>query len=250
MSIEEQLQPAVVIHGEAVAGRAAVVRRELLKLNSSLSEMTFDCAELLAEVRGAALYGAWGFATFEDYVTDELDMKLRRAQYLTRIVQVCKEVGIERLEYEPVGLARLREITRLDPTGAFFNPETKESEPLKDHIRRLIKEGTKMKLPEVVAEVKRLLGLTGDDELGCHTYSWKKSVYDNVIVPAQELARQRMGSAGRDEEGNAIEYSPSATQEIINQEYLNDSSNYAEESDESRAQVEEQENPAESDIKI
>lgn len=238
MPIEEQLNPPVAVHGEAVAGRAAAVRRELLKLDSSLEDMSFDLAELLAEVRGAALYGAWGFSTFEDYVSAELNTKLRRAQYLTRIVQVCTACGIERLDYQPAGITKLREITRLNPEGSFWNTETKESEPLKGHIQRLVKAAPQMKQAEVVEEVKRLMGLVGDDAMENRTFSWKRAVIENVIEPAQELARRKMGSAGRDEEGNAIDYSASAAEEVIHQEFLNDPSNYDEEPDESQAQVE------------
>jgi hypothetical protein len=238
MSIEELLQPYAVVRGEAVAGKASEIRRELLKLNSSLNEMVFDLAELLAQAKAGALYQAWGFKTFEDYVTDELDLKVRRAHYLTRIVQVCSQVGIERLVYEPVGVAKLREITRLDPAGSFFNTETKDSEPLAQHIRRLI-ESPEMKLPEVIQEVKRLLGLTGDDELVWVNWSVKRAVRDNVIIPAQELARQKMGSAGRDSEGNAVEFSDSSTEEVIHQAYLLDPDSYAEEPDESQEQIEE-----------
>ena len=249
MSIDQQLNPPAIV-GEVTAGKAAEIRRELLKLNSSLQEMTFDLAELLTQAKQGALYQAWGFPTFEDYVTDELDLKVRRAHYLTRIVQVCAQVGIERLVYEPVGVAKLREITRLDPEGFYFNQDTKESEPLSGHIRRLIG-SPEMKLPEVIQEVKRLMGLVGDDELVFVTYSVKRAVRENVIIPAQELARQKMGSAGRDEEGNAIEYSDSATEEVIHQEFLNDADNYADEPDESNEQVEEAESePTATDIRI
>jgi hypothetical protein len=238
MSLEEQLKPPVEIHGEAVAGRAAAVRRDLLRLNSSLKEMSFDLAELLAEVKAGSLFGTWGFPTFEDYVEEELDMKVRKAQYLVKIVQVCRQVGIERLDYEPRGLSALREITRLDPEKSYYNPETKQGEPLRDHIKRLVLDRT-MKLSEVIAEVKRLLGEVGDDEETWVNWKVKRSVKENVILPAQELARRVLGSAGRDEQGNAKEYSDAVVEEKIHQEFLNDPANYAEEPDESKAQVEE-----------
>jgi hypothetical protein len=251
MSIENELNPPAAVRGEAVAGKSAEIRRELLKINSAMAEMTFDLAELLTAAKQGALYQAWGFPTFEDYVTDELGLKVRRGHYLTRIVQVCAKVGIERLEYEPVGISKLREITTLDPEGSYFNQETKESEPLSGHIHRLIEDSPKLTAEQITAEVKRLKGLVGDDELVWVNWSVKRAVRDNVIIPAQELARQKMGSAGRDEEGNAVEYSDSATEEIIHQAYLLDPDSYAEEPDESQVQVEETESePTPTDIRI
>lgn len=244
------IMPNIAIIGEAVAGRAGVVRRELLKLNATISEQVFDQAELLAEVKGAALYSAWGFQTFEDYVTDELDMKLRKAQYLTRIVQVCKACGVERLTYQPVGLSKLREITRLDPEGSYFNQDTKESEPLRGHIVRLIAAAKDMTREQIVEEVKRLMGLVGDDETVWVNYPVTRACKENVIIPAQELARRKMGSAGRDNEGVAIEYSDAAVEEVIHQEFLNDESNYIEDPDESAAQVEESNEPPATDVRI
>lgn len=250
MSIENQINPPAAQHGEAVAGRAAAVRRELLKLNSSIEDMSFDLAELLHETKQGALYSAWGFKTFEDYVTDELDMKLSRAYYLKRIVQVCTACGVERLTYQPVGLSKLREITRLDPEGSYFNQDTKESEPLRGHIQRLIGIAKDMTREQIVEEVKRLLGLVGDEELVFDTCSYKRVVKDNVIIPARELAKQKMGSAGRDEKGDAIEYSDSAAEEVIHQDYLNSPDSYAEEPDESQEQVEENSEPPATDIRI
>jgi hypothetical protein len=198
------------------------------------------------------MYQAWGFKTFEDYVADELDLKVSRAYYLIRIVQVCALVGIERAVYEIAGVAKLRVITRLDPNGSYFNQETQVSEPLSGHIKRLVGIAKGMTLLEVVDEVKRLMGMVGENDTECHTYSWSKSTYENVIIPAQELARRNMGTAGRDEQGNAIEFSDSSTEEVIHQEFLNDAANYTEEPDESQAQTDGEAEPAyaETDIKI
>lgn len=250
MSIEEQLNPPVAIHGEAVAGRAAAVRRELLQINSSMEEMAFDCMELLAEARHGAMYNAWGFPTFEDWVEGELGMKKRTAQYFVRIVDVCGVCGIERLNYQPAGRSKLREITRLDPEGSYFNQDTKESEPLRGHIVRLIAAAKDMTREQIVEEVKRLMGLVGDDETVWVNYPVTRACKENVIIPAQELARRKMGSAGRDNEGVAIEYSDAAVEEVIHQEFLNDESNYIEDPDESAAQVEESNEPPATDVRI
>jgi hypothetical protein len=237
MEIPNLSEPAAII-GETVAGRAAVVKKELAGLVSEIRESTFDMAELLSEVKGAAYYSAWGFESFADYVTAELDMKVRKAQYLVRIVQVCAQVGVMRKTYEPIGVSKLREITSLEPTESFWNAETSVNEPLVGHIIRLITKADEMTLQEVIDEVKRLKGLTGDDELVWMNFSVKRAVREGVVLPAIELAKQKLGSAGRDNEGQAIEYSDGAAIEVICADFSADPNNYTEESDDSQAQTE------------
>ena len=58
--------------------------------------------------------------------------------------------------------------------------------------------------------------------------SWTEDTYNNVILPAQELARRRLGSAKRDENGNAVEYTDSVVEEMIHAEFLADPNNQPE----------------------
>lgn len=219
--------PAIV--GECEAGRAATVRKRLMMLAGGIEENTFDMAELLAEAVAGSLPQHWGYDDIYDYGAQELGLKERKIQYLVRIVQVCRVVGISRKDYAPAGVSKLREITRLDPKGAFFNPETKESEPLNEHIITLITDAEKHTGKELLEEVRRLRGEIGENRPVTKMMQWTESTYLNVILPAQELARRRLGSAGRDKDtGNAVEYSDSVVEEVIHADFLSDSNNYPE----------------------
>ena len=205
----------VVIVGEQVAGRAAEVRLELKRASSDANRSEFDLADLLFEAQEHGYPQRWGYASVLDYAYKELGMKKRRAQYLTRITKVCRAVGLTRRQYEPAGRSKLREIVRLDPEGTFFNRETRANEPLEDHIVRLVLDSDTLTYDKVKAEVARLLGQTGKDARVVRSYSTDLSSWDNVISLAIEKARRYLGSQGRDDEGNAKEYSEGVCYEMI-----------------------------------
>ena len=205
----------VVIVGEQVAGRAAEVRDELKRASRDANRSEFDLADLLFEAQEHGYPQRWGYASVLDYAYKELGMKKRRAQYLTRITKVCRAVGLTRRQYEPAGRSKLREIVRLDPEGTFFNRETRANEPLEDHIVRLVLDSDTLTYDAVKAEVARLLGQTGKDARVVRSYSTDLSSWDNVISLAIEKARRYLGSQGRDDEGNAKDYSEGVCYEMI-----------------------------------
>ena len=125
-----------------------------------------------------------------------------------------------RIQYEPAGISKLREITTLNPEGTFWNKETRVSEPLDEHIVRLILDADTMTVPVVKEEVARLKGQVGPDRPVTHSYTAPQSAYENVIKAAIELARRMLGSAGRDDEGNAVEYKDGACLECICASFL------------------------------
>lgn len=221
------LNPPAII-GEREAGRSAQVRKRLLLLVGDIAENTFDLADLLAEAIDENLIQKWGYDNVADYGETELGLKERKIQYLVRIVKVCKAVGLVRKNYEAAGVSKLREITRLDPLGSFFNPDTKTPEPLSEHIIDLISKAEEMTGTQILEEVRRLMGQTGGNRPVTKMMSWTEDTYNNVIVPAQELARRRLGSASRDAQGNAIEYTDSVVEEMIHAEFLADPNNQPE----------------------
>jgi hypothetical protein len=222
--MNEQLN-SPAIHGEAVAGRSAQVRKQLLRMVSNMAISTFDMIELLAEAQEQQYPLQWGFSSLPDYGAKELGLKPRKTQYLTRIGKVTKQVGLKREQYEPAGTTKLREITTLDPEGSFFNIAEHKNEDLAEHIVRLILDHDSMTVDQVKEEVLRLKGRTGPDRPVLRTTSYTKSVWENVVKPARELARQILGSAGRDDEGNAKEYSDGACDEVIYAAFLADPNN-------------------------
>lgn len=224
----EDLNPPAII-GESIAGRAAQVRKQLMVLTMDLNQHTFDLADLLTEAADNNMYRIWRYDSIGEYANKELGIKERKAQYLIRITQVCRAVGAKRSEYETVGVSRLREITRLDPDGSFFNPETKTPEALSEHVIRLITNAEQMTGTQITEEIRRLMGQTGGNRPVTKMMSWTEDTYNRVILPAQELARKRLGSAKRDEQGNAVEYTDSVVEEVIHADFLADPNNQPEE---------------------
>lgn len=220
----ENLAPTV-IQGEAVAGRAASVRRNLMSMVANLSTNTFDLAALLQESKERSYYVAWGFSSLAEYAEQELGLKKRKSEYLTRIMKVCKVVGLKREQFEPAGTSKLREITRLDPEGTFWNKDEHVSEPLDEHIVRLILDHDKLNVQQTKDEVARLMGMTGPNRMVVRSCSVTQSAWENVIQPAYELARCILGSSGRDETGQAVEYKDGVCLEVICAAFLADPNN-------------------------
>ena len=234
------IDPTVIV-GEAVAGRTATVRRQLKALAENFEKNQFDLGELFYEAQTNGYPQQWGFDSLGDFAQTELGIKHRRAQYLSHIVRVCKEVGVVRADYQPAGVTKLRSITSLDPKGSFFNTETKKSESLTDHIVRLIAEAPENSTVEVEEEVKRLKGQTGENAMLTKSYSVTRSCYENVVQPCFESIRKRLGSAGRDGFEAAREYTDGVVLECLCAEWNADPRNFLEEEDESSAQIEIQE---------
>ena len=203
------------IIGEQIAGRAASVRKQLKDLTSDVKAHTFDMAELLFEAQENNYPAQWGYASTLEYGAKELGLKERKVQYLTRTVKVCRAVGLTRAQYEPAGTSKLREITTLNPEGSYFNIAEHTSEPLDDHIVRLILDSDTMTVEQVKEEVLRLKGMTGPNRMVVRSCSVTQSAWTNVIQPAYELARRILGSSGRDETGQATEYKDGACLEVI-----------------------------------
>ena len=237
MNFENQLNPPA-LYGEAVAGnRATTVRKDLQRLTANMQHSTFDLADLFYEAQANAYYLEWGFASLGEYASGELGIKERKAQYLARIVTVCRDVGVERKNYEPAGISKLREIATLDPDGFFYDKEKSQNFPLDELIVDLILDAPDMTLQQVRDKVDLWKGQTGENKQVVRSYGVTQDCWDRVIKPAIELARRRLGSAGRDEAGNATEYSDGACMEVICISFLQDLNNTLLESDESDEQI-------------
>ena len=191
------------VYGEQIAGRAASVRRSLMSMVANLSTNTFDLAALLHETKENNYASAWGFSSLAEYAEKELGLKKRKSEYLTRIMYVTKAVGLTRPQFEPCGVSKLREITRLNPEGTFWNKDTHANEELAEHIVRLILDHDKLNVQQTQDEVARLLGQSGPDRRVVRSYTTDITTWTNVISAAIEKARKYLGSKGRDGEGNA-----------------------------------------------
>jgi hypothetical protein len=217
-------KPEAAIIGEAVAGESVTVRKQLESLIANHERSLFDIGELLYQVRRNGFHQQWGYNTFSEYV-ESLKFKPRRARYLARISGVMSELGIERADYEVLGIAKLREITSLDLNGTWTNPQTGETTPFTDWIKKFVETGEDMTLDEIKQHVRTLKGLVGEDDLVFENFCIKRSVKDNVVEPAKELARRNIGSVGKDDEGMSKDASPGACLEVWCVEYLNNPAN-------------------------
>jgi hypothetical protein len=200
-----------VLVGEAVAGESSKVCEKLEHLVNSIHSSNFDLAELLYQVKVSKFYYNRGYDTFHDYVRS-LHLKVPKASYLVKLVEVTRhpKVNRTRMQYEGVGLTKLREITSLDP------------EELSIDIVQLIEKGASMTLGEIREAVKRLKGLVEEDELVWRNFRIKRSVEETVVKPALELAKRVIGSTKRDAEGNAVEASDGVALEFIASQFTLD----------------------------
>lgn len=228
------------IIGEQIAGRSASVRRNLMSMVANLSTNTFDLAALLHEARENTYYSMWGFSSLAEYAEKELGLKQRKSEYLTKIMHVTKAVGLTRPQFEPCGVSKLREISRLNPDGTFWNKDTHKNEDLSDHIVRLILDHDNLSVQQTKDEVARLLGQDGPDRRVIRSYSTDITTWQNVISEALELARRQLGSKGRDDEGNSIEFSEGACYECICAAFLADLNNAPDPEDASKIMEEPQ----------
>lgn len=211
-----------VIIGEQVAGEAAKVRKELEQLISKVNTSAFDIGILLHTIKKNGYYD--GFTTFSEY-TRTLQLKPRKAQYLQRIASVMETLAIPREEYEPLGIAKLREITSLNVDGTFIHPDTKAETPMKEFIRGFVEKGQDMKLEAIQQHVKTLKGLIGDEDMNWVHLYMKQIVIDQVARPALNQAKMLIGSVKKDDEGISQDASDGAAAEVIFVAFLNDPAN-------------------------
>lgn len=212
-----------VIVGEVEAGRAAQVRRQINKLISSANSSTFDLAELLFEAKSKNFYSGWGFESFSKYAKS-LEIKYTKSYYLVRVVENMKAAGLERAAYEPVGMGKLRIISRLKPDTEYNGVAVSLL------IRELTLKAIDMSLEEVQIEVDTIMGLTEDESLVWLNIRCKKAARENVIKPALALAKKHLGTKPADgvegEEGQQKDESDGRALEMICANFLADP-NYA-----------------------
>lgn len=215
----------VVIVGVQVAGEAAAVKSQLDSLINTIDKSTFDVAELLYTVKVKGFYSGWGFSTFQEYAASFKKLKKRRVQYLTRMVGVMDTVGIKREVYEPLGIARLREITSLDPEIEWTNPQTNIKTPMVEFIKGFVEKGEEIEMDQLKQHVRTLKGFVGENDLVFETLCMTRSAMDNSWKPAIELAKAKIGTVGKDDEGMSVDASTGAAAEMLAVAFLTDPQN-------------------------
>lgn len=208
-----------VLVGEAIAGDAAKTRALLESLIANIDKQTLDVAALLHEVQSKGLY-APDFNTYKEY-TRSLKLKDRKAEYLPKIIKVMQQVGIERTQYEKLGIARLRAITSLDPDATWTNPETGEETPIREFIISFVEKGEEIEMEDLLTHIRTLKGLVGENDLTWLNICLKRAALDNTVRPALEKAKALIGSVGKDDDGVSKDASDGAALEAISVEFLN-----------------------------
>ncbi len=223
------------IYGSAVAGavaqqneRAEQVKQELAILKKTLQISSLEMGDLLSETKSQRFYQGWGFSSFEEFVTESMEMKPRKAFYLITVVERSRQLNIAREKIENIAISKLREIFSLDPQGFFLNAETGDNEKLDGHIVRLVDLAPELSYEAIKAEVRRLKGIAEGEEGKWLNLFYKLDTYDTVIVPGLERMRMSLGNAGVDPNGDPIEFSDSYVIEKIIGDFLSDP-NYQEE---------------------
>lgn len=213
------------IHGEAVAGESAKTRKELEALIGAVNKSAFDMAELFHKVKSKQYYTTWGFSTFPEYVKSLSGIKERKAQYLTKMAETFAEVGVPRSTYEPLGIARCREISSLDPKGTWKNPESGAETPMVEFIKGFVEKGDEISMDLLKAHVRTLKGIVGGNDISFRNLAFQRTVAEEIWDKAIELVRHNAGSVGKDADGMSKDISNEYAAEMLAVNYLNDPTN-------------------------
>lgn len=216
----------MVIVDSAIAGEAVAVRHQLEELIKNVDKNTFDIAELLYTIKKRGYYAP--FNTFQDF-RKSLKLKPRKSQYLTRIASVMDEVGIPRSQYEPLGIARLRDITSLEPSEVWTNPTTGDITPVREFITSFVEyrepSGDFIDPERLKKNVRVLKGLVGENDMDWLHLYMRVSAIEETARPALELMKAHIGSVRKDEEGISHDATDGQAAEMVFANYLSDPSN-------------------------
>jgi hypothetical protein len=206
-----------VIVGEAEAGEAAKVRKQLNQLIKNLNASTFDLMDVLYTIKSKGFFSP-KFNTFSEFVKDLDGLKLSKAYYLTRIRETMNAAAIPREVYEPIGLSKLRAIARLDPTATYELITGLEA------VKQLVEAAPNLSLNDVKLGVDQTLGLTGEDSMVWLNVSLKNSARE-VVKKAISVAKKNIGSVSKDDEGISHDASDGAALEAVALDFLADPAN-------------------------
>lgn len=209
----------IVIVGTVVAGEAAQARQSLEALINSVNKSNFDLAELLHAVKTKGFYAP--YTTFQDYAAT-LKIKKRKVQYLTRIAGVFEQVGITRDIYEPLGVARCREISSLDPEATWTNPTSGAQTPVSEFIKGFVEKGEEISMDDLKGHIRTLKGFVGDNDISWRNIPFLRSVAEGVWDVAVEKAKALIGSTKKDDEGISQDASEAAAAEVLAATFLTD----------------------------
>jgi hypothetical protein len=215
-----------VIVGEVTPGEANKLKKQLESLIKSQESSNFDIGEICFAIKSKGMFAP--FTTFQDYCKTLTKIKPRKLQYLTRMAQVMNAVGISREVYEPLGIARMREITSLDPDAEWTNPISSAKTPMKEFIVGFVEAGETITTEQLKQNVKTLKGLTGENDIVWWNIPLTRSAFENTVTPALELTKANIGSVSKDDEGISKDASDATCVEAWAADVLADPANQGE----------------------
>jgi hypothetical protein len=92
------------------ARRAQDVREEIQEECAKIEDGYMTLAQRLLEVIDNGYFTRWGFSSFEEYCTDEVQIGYRKASYLVQIAQTVKDLKIDWEDITGIGWTRMRTI--------------------------------------------------------------------------------------------------------------------------------------------
>jgi len=214
--------------GEAVAGEAAACLKQIKSLVKGISTNTFDLFELLYLAKKNKYYQP-KYESFAEYASS-LDIKSSKLYYGVKIVEVCEQCEIPRVVYEPVGLAKLRIITRVKVVDDEGKDTTFEGVPTKLLVKDMIEKASDWTPEALDLRVKEIQGLVGDNASAGWinfpvTYA-QKAAWGKAVA----LAMLNIGSVGKDENmGQYKDASIGSCAEVIAISFIQDPNNHPEE---------------------
>jgi len=83
-----------VVDGGKVDGECEYkdVRQQILDILAETENKTWDLAVILETAYAGDMYRSWGFSSFRDYIEQELQIQMRKAQYLVQIQEWFKKM--------------------------------------------------------------------------------------------------------------------------------------------------------------
>jgi len=228
LGIIETNVPAIV--GEAVAGEAAQTLAEVKKLVKGLSINTFDLFEKLHKVKKNKYY-APKFNTFGEYAKT-LDLKLSKAYYGVKIVEIAEACEIPRVVYEPLGIAKLRLISRIDLVDNENKPKMYDlgtGLPVTgvEVVQAIMKHAETQSPDELEKFVRKVNGQVGDNAptwVNIAMTEGQRAKWEEAV----SLAKKHIGSVSKDADGSYKDASEGYCAEVIAVSYLLDPNNHPE----------------------
>jgi len=216
--MKELIDPPA-IHGEAVPGAESKLRSQIEAIVEGLNSNTFDLADYLLKADVTNCFSKWGFNSAGEFF-ESIKLKKAKGHYLLKIAKTMSICNIERSIYEPIGVAKLRVITKIDPLADYSGAAGA------DIIKALIEElsGTpeETSIEALKESIDKLLGKTGDDTECWLNVSMTRAARDKVVKPALKSVKMSVGSVSTDADGNKVDCSDGRALELMAANWLSE----------------------------